>query len=332
MTSLEIVRRTLVGVVLAAVCCAIVGCAERPVGIVLTYQVDRSVIGPTATVEMRSLVAAVNERLGRAGRARITGGEELEVDIYGALDAEQLYLVKRLIGAGGVLEFRITADSTRAEDKPEIDQARLLPPSQKDVLIGGNKVAEWVTYDAEEFGGPDEQDIRGIVKRMAGDRPEALVLIDPWNVTGDHLRNASKGFVELGGPAVNFMLDARGAAYFRQLTSQNRPNPATPGRFRYLGIILDKRLLSAPSIRETISNSGQISGGGMDEAEVDFIVDILNAGALPYPIRLVAERSTGLAVSNAGPSGTSTLVLVALAVGFGILLVVILVALAVKTR
>jgi SecD/SecF fusion protein len=64
------------------------------------------------------------------------------------------------------------------------------------------------------------------------------------------------------------------------LTSENRPNPAT-GKERYLGIILDKRLLSAPSIRETITDSGQISGGGMTEDEVDFIVGILDAGRLP---------------------------------------------------
>jgi SecD/SecF fusion protein len=48
-----------------------------------------------------------------------------------------------------------------------------------------------------------------------------------------------------------------------------------------LGIILDKRLISAPEIRETISDRGTISGGSMTDREVDHIVQILNAGSLP---------------------------------------------------
>jgi SecD/SecF fusion protein len=60
------------------------------------------------------------------------------------------------------------------------------------------------------------------------------------------------------------------------------------GKQRYLGIVLDKKLISAPSINETISNQGQISGPGMDRAEVDFIVSILDAGKLSARLNKVA--------------------------------------------
>ena len=122
---------------------------------------------------------------------------------------------------------------------------------------------------------------RRLVKRMAGDTPEALVLIDPMNVTGDYLTSATKGLDERGGPAVHFTFDRDGARRFRQLTSQNMPNPATRNAHRRLGIMLDKQLISAPNIIETISDRGMISGGTMSEQEVEHIIEILNAGSLP---------------------------------------------------
>ena len=46
-------------------------------------------------------------------------------------------------------------------------------------MLGGNKVAEWVAYDVKEFGPVDQEDDSGLVKRMADNRPEALVLMEP---------------------------------------------------------------------------------------------------------------------------------------------------------
>jgi SecD/SecF fusion protein len=48
-----------------------------------------------------------------------------------------------------------------------------------------------------------------------------------------------------------------------------------------LGIVLDKKLISAPTIRERIDTNGQISGGAMTDKEVEHIIQILNAGSLP---------------------------------------------------
>lgn len=272
-------------------------------GITLIYELaDASNVvseegGPVSQgqVKMDTLIGQLKQRVDPTSTREVTirayGKSAVEI-IIPAQGGEALTYIKRRITELGQLEFRITADETRAEDKLLIDQARLLPPSQKDVSTGGKKVAEWVEYSEEEFGGPQEPDNRGIVKRMAGDTPEALVLIDLWNVTGESLRSVSKGFDDRGAPAVNFSFDARGAARFRQLTSQNKPNPATPGRFHYLGIVLDKRLISAPSIKETISSSGQISGGGMNDTEVEFIVGILDAGTLSARLNKTPVRES----------------------------------------
>jgi SecD/SecF fusion protein len=227
------------------------------------------------------LIAALKERLDPNGTKEITirkYGPAVEIIIPQTGEDEMEY-VKRRITDLGQLEFRITADPNLAKDRNVIDRARRLTPSQKALMNNNVKEAEWVAYDENEFG-PVSDEGR-IVKRQAGDTPEALVLIDPMNVTGRYLTQATETLDERGGPAVAFGFDREGAERFRQLTSQNKPNPTAPDVRRNLGIILDKRLISAPEIRETISDRGTISGGSMTDREVDHIVQILNAGSLP---------------------------------------------------
>ncbi|HEY3394583.1 MAG TPA: protein translocase subunit SecD [Lacipirellulaceae bacterium] len=275
-------------------------------GITLIYELDEtSAVEPQATsqtgasedeqqiraggreFQLRELIAALKKRLDPDGTKEITiraYGQAVEI-IIPETGEDEMEFVKRRITDLGQLEFRITADSRRSgEDRAIIEQAKLLPPSQKNVMLGGNKVAEWVAYDVAEFGPVDEPDESGLVKRLANGRPEAVVLTEPdaLTVTGEYLASASKGLDETGsGLAVHFSFDRRGAQLFRRLTSQNKPNPATPNVYRHLGIVLDKMLLSAPRIITTISDKGTISGGNMTEREVEHIIEVLNAGSLP---------------------------------------------------
>jgi SecD/SecF fusion protein len=227
------------------------------------------------------LIAALKRRLDPDGTKEITVrgyGPAVEI-IIPETGSEELDFVKKLITRLGSLEFRITADPTMPKDRATIELAKLLGPHQKDVMKGNAKVAEWVAYNTTEFGPVDED--RGVVKRLAGQSPEALLLMDPWNVTGDDLATISKGLDDRGRPAVHFSLRGQGARKFQQLTSQNKPNPATPDKYRNLGIILDKRLESAPRIESTISERGMISGGAMTDKEVEQTIEVLKAGSLP---------------------------------------------------
>jgi SecD/SecF fusion protein len=133
-------------------------------------------------------------------------------------------------------------------------------------------------YGGEEFGPPEREDSR-IVKRLAGKEPQALILMnDGADVTGEYLQRASAGVDETGMPQVNFVFNERGAYLFGQLSGEHLPNPS--GQKYCLGIILDKKLLSAPYINSKITSNGRITGI-KDQKEVDFVVGILNAGSLP---------------------------------------------------
>ena len=109
--------------------------------------------------------------------------------------------------------------------------------------------------------------------------PEVLVALDRFDVTGDFLSRASGGYDQNLQPCVNFSFNSQGAALFGTLTSQNLPDPANRLLSR-LGIVLDGVLLSAPTIRSTISSDGQITGS-FKQADVEFLVGVLNAGSLP---------------------------------------------------
>ena len=229
------------------------------------------------------LIAALKMRLDPDGTKEITireYGPAIEI-IIPQTGQDEMEFVKRRITDLGQLEFRITADQARSEDRTFIEQAKRVPPSQKIVSLAGNNVAKWVPYDVAEFGPVDQMDDRGVAKRLAGNTPEILVLLDPWNVTGDYLTSATKGLDDRGGPAVHFAFNREGAQRFRQLTGKNRPHPSTPNIFRHLGILLDGQLLSAPRIITTISDRGMISGGSMTEREVEHTIEVLNAGSLP---------------------------------------------------
>src|SRR6476659_584479 len=276
------IAAVVLGLLLAAV--ALVGLIvflgndHAPIGVVLTYAVDESG-SPSSGVG--SVVPRLNERLRSIGHARALSSQQLEVGIYGNPKRGELESIKRLISGMGYLEFRILADETTRKDQPIIDLAKrgAGQPQSKNVFMNNIKVAEWVTSSPTEFGRRD-QGFEGIVQREAVGGPEVLVLMDPADVTGEYLTTARKGVDDQSRPAIHFSLNQQGAARLELLTSQNLPNMGAPNMRRRLGIILDKRLLSAPIIQSTIGKQGMISGGSMSDREVADIVTILNTGSL----------------------------------------------------
>jgi SecD/SecF fusion protein len=230
------------------------------------------------SVDVDRLIAALKERVDPAGTKEVTirrYGDAVEIIIPHAGQSD-LEFIKRRITDLGQLEFRITADPRYPSDRPIIEKALAMSPSEKLVTINDSVKAEWVVYDEREFGENDNR----IVKRTAGKRKEALVLRDRYDVTGEYLTLAAQGRDNIGRAAVDFTFNASGARRFGKLTGDNLPNEAT-GTFRQLGIMLDKKLISAPTINDRITDRGTISGGKMSEAEVDYIISILNAGSLP---------------------------------------------------
>jgi SecD/SecF fusion protein len=105
-------------------------------------------------------------------------------------------------------------------------------------------------------------------------------------VSGENLANASVGQDQQnGGYVVKFKFDSVGARKMAQLTEQNINH-----RF---AVVLDDKVITAPVIRGAIPDgSGEISGNFTAQDASDLAV-LLNAGALPAPIKIIEERSVG---------------------------------------
>jgi SecD/SecF fusion protein len=237
-----------------------------------------------------SLIGVLSRRIDPTGVMEVSirkyGEGQIEIIIPRA-EKQELEFIERQISTAGLLVFRITASDRFSEHDLYINLAtdpELTPVSQDVVRSEGKEIARWVEIDPDEFetGAEDPLAVaraRGLVTRMAGKTPQALVITDDGlDVTGDFLKTVAPDVDETGKPQVSFSFNSQGAFLFGQLTGEHLPNNS--GQRYNLGILLDNRLLSAPTIESKITDRGRISGS-MSDREVKFLVDILKAGQLP---------------------------------------------------
>ncbi len=113
-------------------------------------------------------------------------------------------------------------------------------------------------------------------------------------LTGENLSKASIDYQQFGQPIVRISFDSEGTRRFRQLTRDYAPggqrNPSPDGR-RYLGIILDGTLHSAPFIRTPIYDGEAIIEGQFTMAEARELELVLRSGSLPAPLNVIEERN-----------------------------------------
>jgi preprotein translocase subunit SecD len=106
-------------------------------------------------------------------------------------------------------------------------------------------------------------------------------------ITGRDLRDAHAQQGELGRWETNFVLTQDAARRFERFTEANIGNR--------LAIVLDKMVLSAPTIQNKISDTGRITGAANHEEAADLALN-LRAGSLPASVVYMEERSIGPAL------------------------------------
>lgn len=129
-----------------------------------------------------------------------------------------------------------------------------------------SKVSYW---DTERY--PQEPDDRLWVPAMATDSNNEEV-----QLTGAYLTRNNR--VVMGQttnePKVSFEFDDEGAKLFEQITARLIGKP--------LGILLDDKLVSWPTVRSQIGRNGVIENIDLEDAQD--LTKLLNAGALPVPL------------------------------------------------
>jgi SecD/SecF fusion protein len=290
----------------------------------LIYEVQPESAPDRARADFAAVANAIDRRLNspRAKRAKVWGfpNGRIEIAVEGGPAAADR--VEALIDRAGTLELRILANkhdhqaliekalggsatapspSTPLSEGKQGDACAPSPPAplpKGEGRGGGPLLGRWVPiYEGSTQA--DRQRVRGLLAaadiaartRKEADGREAnevLVVGDEFNVTGAYLAQVAADTDNRGQPCVNFRFNAEGGQRFRGLTSANLPDEVQ-NFTRKLGIILDGKLHSAPSIQSVISDRGEITGNFTKE-EVEDLASVLNAGALPAKVRLIEKR------------------------------------------
>jgi preprotein translocase subunit SecD len=104
-------------------------------------------------------------------------------------------------------------------------------------------------------------------------------------MTGAGLKTASVGRDSAGRYLISFELKSDSSDVFAEYTTSHVN--------QILAIVLDKKVVSAPSINQPITDgSGQISGTFTQESAQTLAIQ-LRSGALPIPVKVVQSRTVG---------------------------------------
>ncbi len=112
-------------------------------------------------------------------------------------------------------------------------------------------------------------------------------------LSGEYITKAFVDYQQLGQPIVNMRFDAKGSKKFAVTTRDYSPGgPKNPeqDKQRYLAIVLDGKLFSAPFIRQAIYGGQAVIEGGFTQQEARDLAVVLEAGSLPTPVEIVEER------------------------------------------
>jgi preprotein translocase subunit SecD len=198
--------------------------------------------------------------------------------------------------ARDIIDRRVNALGTReptiirqGDDRVVVQVPGLQDPKELKDLIGKTARLEFRMVDAN--ADPNEA-IAGrvpvgseIVPYAAGEGNGAPfeVLRRQVMISGEQLINAKQDFDQNGQPVVTIRFDSGGSATFAKVTAQS-----VGKRF---AMVLDGKVLSAPSINEPIlGGSAQISGN-FTVASANALSISLRSGALPVKMTVVEERT-----------------------------------------
>src|SRR5689334_22665299 len=104
-------------------------------------------------------------------------------------------------------------------------------------------------------------------------------------MTGANLKEAHVSTNQAGQPAVSFTLSTEGAKIFADYTSTHTN--------QYLGFVLDKRVISAPVVKNPITDGQGIIEGGFNSQSANDLAIQLRYGSLPVPVKVVESRTVG---------------------------------------
>lgn len=248
-------------------------------------------------------IHVIRRRIDRWGVAeadiRKQGNDSIQISLPGYQDPEK---AKELIGRTAQLEFRMV-DEADSSLRNAFTQAP--PPATAGITLSSEGFGQLEAKDREallEYVKGKVPENRAVllecvpsaVKKDECDKYQTWVVDRAASITGESLASADVSLSQqTQDPEVNIQFDAQGARDFEMLTERNVG--------RYMAIVLDDNVHSAPRINEKIpgGNARITLGRGSAKSRDELISDaqtlalVLKAGALPAPVTTGEIRQVG---------------------------------------
>lgn len=232
---------------------------------------------------------------GASGAYTFTMKRDVEVDMREQAVVQALETIDRRVNALGVSEPNISRYGQSN------DQIMVQLPGVADVARAKEIIGKTALLELKIVEGGPAPDRETLLQAHGGQVPENMEVVSGATgdgtggtsfylvrkvagVTGADLRGASPTIDENNRPAVRFLLTGDGARKFGRVTGENIG--------RYLAIILDGRVQSAPRIEGRITDEGRITGS-FTRDEVNDLSLVLRSGALPAPMSYLEQRTIG---------------------------------------
>jgi len=187
---------------------------------------------------------------------------------------QSIEIIRRRIDDVGTKEPTILQ---RGEKRILVELPGLKDPERIKNLLGKTAQLNFrLVSDNAEFG----------VDKLISENGENLNVSKRIVMSGENLIDAQPNFSSQSNePTVSFTLDRLGAQKFGRTTTDNVG--------KRLAIVLDGKIISAPSINEPITSGSGIISGNFSFQDVTDLALLLRSGALPTPLDVVEERTVG---------------------------------------
>ncbi|MEO0431371.1 MAG: protein translocase subunit SecD [Cyanobacteria bacterium J06656_5] len=209
-----------------------------------------------------------------------SGQDQLLIQLPGVSDPGQ---AQRVLGGTAQLEFRAQKPGTEGELRAISDIVNQQEVQQASILaVGNNNISDENLAELEK-----------VTTDLQASRETLLELFEDTELGGDKLRDALASPLGTGQSwQVSIYFNNEGGALFTEMTRN------IAGTGRVLGIFLDERLISAPTVDVQYAatgipgNSATISGSFNADAARDLEIQ-LRGGALPVPVEVIENRTVG---------------------------------------
>ena len=272
-------------------------------GTQLTLQVETTEKIPTITIQdMEAVQRVISDRVNELGVSETSvqqlGQNQLLVQLPGVSDPEQ---AQRVLGETAQLEFRPQQPNT--EQQFQIEN-QILQQHQIELLTLQEAANDRAQTLLESATGTNNSAVEGAVtdqqieieaaQQAIRNSNEAIRnLFAPADLTGETLNDAYARPRQSGSLwEVVIEFDTEGSNKFAEI-SRN-----VAGTGRSLGIFLDNRLISAPTVDVQYAETGITGGsavisGTFNADSASELAIQLRGGALPLPVEVVETRTVG---------------------------------------